>query len=27
MNGSNYSSMYQDVKYQRHTEIDYITGY
>ncbi len=19
--------MYQDVKYQRHTEIDYITGY
>ncbi len=24
---NNYSSMYQDVKYQRHTEIDYITGY
>lgn len=23
----NYSSMYQDIKYQRHTEIDYITGY
>ena len=22
---NNYSSMYQDVKYQRHTEIDYIT--
>lgn len=24
---NNYSSMYQDVKYKRHTEIDYITGY
>ncbi|MDM3733682.1 2-dehydropantoate 2-reductase, partial [Proteus mirabilis] len=24
---NNYSSMYQDVKYQRHTEIDYITVY
>lgn len=24
---NNYSSMYQDIKYQRHTEIDYITGY
>lgn len=27
LTSNNYSSMYQDVKYQRHTEIDYITGY
>lgn len=27
MTADNYSSMYQDVQAQRHTEIDYITGY
>ncbi|MEG2041626.1 MAG: ketopantoate reductase C-terminal domain-containing protein, partial [Hafnia sp.] len=27
MTADNYSSMYQDVLAQRHTEIDYITGY